>query len=195
MVDWLMVFFSSYIMGSISPAYILVKIKFDKDMCQEGSGNLGAMNSFRVGGVFFGLIVFMLDMAKGAGTLLWIQTTFDQPVMMYLGALGVVLGHNFSLYLNFRGGKGLAATVGILAVVDYRILIAMILIGALFLLVSRNSSVAAILSMIFYSFVFFAITQDWRSLPFMLALSLVVLKKHRSEEYVALTNFLRFQKN
>lgn len=195
MANLLVVFFSSYIMGSISPTYIMGKFMFGKDMCQEGSGNLGAMNSFRVGGLFFGLSVLILDFAKGAGTILWIQSTFDQKVLMYLGALGIVLGHNFSLYLNFRGGKGLAALAGILIVLDYRILIAMILIGALFLLVSRSSSVAAISSMIFYPFVFFIISQDWRSLPFMSILSLIILKKHRPEEYVALTNFLHFQKN
>ncbi|MCX7909286.1 MAG: glycerol-3-phosphate acyltransferase [Ignavibacteria bacterium] len=115
---WLALF--SYVLGSIPFAYIFVKIFARKNVIEEGSGNVGAMNSYEVTrNRWIGLAVFVFDFAKGLVPILAANKFFPQNDFAILVASAcAVLGHNYSIFLLFKGGKGLATTSGILFLIQ-----------------------------------------------------------------------------
>ncbi len=101
-----------YLLGSISFAVLLVRVRTGKDIRKEGSGNAGATNVLRSYGKGLALLVAALDVAKGAAAVLLVRLVTADPRYAAAGALAVILGHVFPLYYGFRGGKGVATTVG-----------------------------------------------------------------------------------
>lgn len=84
------------------------------DITQHGSGNVGGTNSLRVLGTVAGIIVTLIDMSKGVLAVMVVRLFLVAAPWNYLpAALGAVIGHNWSLYLGFRGGKGIAVTIGL----------------------------------------------------------------------------------
>ncbi|WP_342755985.1 glycerol-3-phosphate 1-O-acyltransferase PlsY [Kineothrix sedimenti] len=108
-----------YLFGLFQTAYIYGKMK-GIDIRQHGSGNAGTTNTLRVLGTKAGLIVFAGDVVKCIFAVAICTLLFEKshPDMVYLlkiyAAAGAILGHNFPFYLNFKGGKGIAATAGLI---------------------------------------------------------------------------------
>lgn len=103
---------AGYLIGSISFAVLLVRLKTGKDIRKEGSGNAGATNVLRAHGRTLGLLVALLDVAKGAAAVLLVRAVTADPRAAAAAALAAILGHVFPLYYGFRGGKGVATAVG-----------------------------------------------------------------------------------
>ncbi len=103
----------SYLLGSIPFGLIIGKLAGLEDIRKSGSGNIGATNMLRVGGKKLGLAVLICDMAKGAIPVIatYILTT-SQEFMMIAG-LFALIGHLFPIWLKFKGGKGVATSLGI----------------------------------------------------------------------------------
>ncbi len=106
-----------YVVGSIPTAYLLAKLVKGVDIRTVGSGNVGATNALRTLGVWAGVTVFAVDLLKGVAAArlvpLWVfgEVSLDRSLM---GGLLAVLGHDFPCCLGFRGGKGVATTIGVL---------------------------------------------------------------------------------
>ncbi|MBM3120271.1 MAG: glycerol-3-phosphate acyltransferase [Chloroflexi bacterium] len=106
----------SYLVGSIPSAYILARRKRSVDIRDIGSRNMGAANTFREIGAREGVAVWAMDVTKGAVPILVAQALgVPQPWVLAAG-FAALLGHNFPVYIGFRGGKGAATTMGILLV-------------------------------------------------------------------------------
>ena len=109
----------AYLIGAI-PFGLLVSRARGVDIRAVGSGNIGATNVFRCVGKSWGLLVFALDFLKGLSSALWVPlivTLADHEPSALLGVLcsvGAVAGHNWPIYLRFKGGKGIATTAGVL---------------------------------------------------------------------------------
>lgn len=101
----------SYLLGAIPSAYIIGKIK-GKDITSEGSGNIGGTNAYRVLGAKLGIVVFLMDMSKVVLALLLTRNFFVWESGLFVAALAAVVGHNWSVYVRFKGGKGIAVTIG-----------------------------------------------------------------------------------
>jgi acyl phosphate:glycerol-3-phosphate acyltransferase len=108
-----------YLFGLLQTSYIIGKVK-GIDIRNHGSGNAGTTNALRVLGTKAGLLVFLGDTIKCILAILVIRFMYgnSNPNMIYLYALyagtGAILGHNFPFYLKFKGGKGIAATAGLI---------------------------------------------------------------------------------
>ena len=108
-----------YVFGLFQTAYIYGKMH-GIDISQHGSGNAGTTNTLRVLGTKAGLIVFAGDVLKCVCAIVACSLLFgkNHPDMIYLlklyAAAGAILGHNFPFYLGFKGGKGIAATAGLI---------------------------------------------------------------------------------
>ena len=102
----------AYLLGSISFSIVLVRIFFRKDIREEGSGNAGATNVLRNHGKKAGLAVALLDVAKGSAAVWAMGRVTADPAWLSIAAFAVVLGHVFPVFFRFRGGKGVATTVG-----------------------------------------------------------------------------------
>ncbi|MBS5938751.1 glycerol-3-phosphate 1-O-acyltransferase PlsY [Clostridium sp.] len=107
----------SYIMGSIPSGYIIVKKKLNKDVRDYGSGNIGATNVGRVAGKKVGKITAILDMLKAILPVVLTQIllannilTTNRSLSLGLVALAAILGHNYTIFLKFKGGKGVATS-------------------------------------------------------------------------------------
>lgn len=140
-----------YVCGLFQTAYIYGRIN-GIDIREYGSGNSGTTNALRVLGMKAGLIVFAGDILKilAAGflvTVLFNQGDFfgDRAALYKLYAgLGAVLGHNFPFYLNFKGGKGIAVTSGLILMMDWRITILCLIAFALTVGLTRYVSLGSL---------------------------------------------------
>lgn len=103
----------SYLLGSIPFGFILYFLTERKDIRGEGSGNIGATNILRIKGKRVGIVTLILDMLKGIIVIAYGLRHFDSPVTILLGGAAVIIGHMFSLYLKFKGGKGVASLLGV----------------------------------------------------------------------------------
>lgn len=110
---------TAYLIGSIPFGYLIVKKYKGIDIRKIGSGNIGATNVKRVAGRKFSLIVQTLDMLKGflpvvtlSLTYQYINYNFSKNLLLSIVCLATILGHNYTLFLGFKGGKGVATTVG-----------------------------------------------------------------------------------
>lgn len=117
----------SYFIGSIPFALIVGKIFKRIDLRDYGSGNLGSTNAFRVLGIPLGILVQTLDIAKGLIVVLIVTNFFydilpfqnhtpfqDITVLKIIAGISAVLGHTFSVFVNFKGGKGINTALGML---------------------------------------------------------------------------------
>ena len=111
------VFALSYLLGSIPFGLVLTKLAGLGDIRSVGSGNVGATNVLRTGNKFLAALTLFLDGAKGAALIIFLYYLLPhaalQPYLIYVG-LFAVLGHCFPIWLKFKGGKGVATTLGVL---------------------------------------------------------------------------------
>jgi len=106
----------SYLVGAIPFAFILVKLFHKKDITNEGSGNSGAMNGYEVtNNKVTGVLIFILDFIKAYALLYLISQYFEDVMILRLAASFVVLGHNYSIFIRFSGGRGLSPAAGAIA--------------------------------------------------------------------------------
>lgn len=155
MTAWLAALALGYLLGGFPTAYLLARAR-GKDVFTVGSGSMGAMNTARNVGKALGVLVLVVDAAKGAlaawlgGVMAGLEPGSDPLLASLLGALGAVAGHCFSPYVGFRGGKGLATAFGALLVVHpapplYGVVL---LVGLL--LVLRRSDPAILVTMLLF---------------------------------------------
>jgi glycerol-3-phosphate acyltransferase PlsY len=120
---WLTVVFG-FLVGSIPTAYIAGRLTRGKDIRQLGDGNVGAQNAFRQLGAVVGVAVFFIDVGKGALAIAIAQAANVTQIWVLLTGAAVVVGHNWPVFLGFRGGRGEATTIGVLlSLIPYPILI------------------------------------------------------------------------
>jgi acyl phosphate:glycerol-3-phosphate acyltransferase len=105
-----------YLLGSVPFAYLLARRHAGIDLRRAGSGNVGAANVLRTIGVRIGLGAMMLDVAKGAAAVLVAERLGAGPVGPTAAGLAAIVGHMYPVWLGFRGGKGVATTCGVFAV-------------------------------------------------------------------------------
>jgi glycerol-3-phosphate acyltransferase PlsY len=142
----------AYLLGSIPSGYVLVRLFRHEDIRQTGSGNIGATNVLRSGGKGLAAATFLMDMLKGCcavwlggliGCLLAPGVAPDN--MRALAALVAVLGHIFTVWLGFKGGKGVATGFGVFLVASPWAALAAISVFFVVLALSRYVSLASIL--------------------------------------------------
>jgi glycerol-3-phosphate acyltransferase PlsY len=105
----------SYIIGSFPSAYIAARLSKNVDIRNIGDRNPGASNVFRNVGHMAGMIVLALDIGKGALVILLARAFASEQIVLLCG-IAVVAGHNWSIFLKFKGGRGLATIIGVLFV-------------------------------------------------------------------------------
>ena len=146
----------SYLLGSFQASYLFGKAIKKVDIRNYGSGNPGATNAIRVFGLKFGLMCLFVDALKGFLAIILIKAFFGPELLLLqlISGIFVVLGHNHPFYMGFKGGKGVAATIGIVLAIDWRIFLLAGLPALIVLLLTRIMSLAS-LSFEFLIFVFF----------------------------------------
>lgn len=136
-----------YLFGCIQTAYFLGKIANNIDIRNFGSGNAGTTNVIRVLGWKAGVITFLGDLLKAVIAVFVCRALFpDMSLLASLYAgIGVIMGHNWPFFLKFKGGKGIAATIGTILAVDLTIGLIVAAILVVTLLITRYVSLGALL--------------------------------------------------
>ena len=113
----------SYLIGSVNFSILLSRIISGKDIRESGSGNAGATNMLRTYGKKMGVITLLLDILKGVIAILGCRVLFGEAAdtLAYIAGVFVALGHNFPLYFGFKGGKGVATSLGVILMLDWKV--------------------------------------------------------------------------
>jgi glycerol-3-phosphate acyltransferase PlsY len=143
-INFIVYLIITYLLGSIPFGLIISKL-FGKDIRKEGSGNIGATNVARVLGKKAGLLVLILDMLKGFLPIYIAKYIFDTKLVSLL-AIASVIGHCFSIFLKFKGGKGVATAIGVLLALSSKAALIVIMFWLGVFLVSGYVSFASMLS-------------------------------------------------
>lgn len=113
---------ASYIMGSISPARILGSVK-NVDLTEKGTQNPGATNVYKLIGKKWGVAVAFMDLFKGMIPAIVARLYFyDEPLIFLLTGISVVAGHDWPIFYNFKGGRGLASSIGVFCVLHFSLI-------------------------------------------------------------------------
>jgi glycerol-3-phosphate acyltransferase PlsY len=113
MHPWLAIIIG-YLLGSLPTAYIAGRILKGRDIRQLGDNNSGAANAFRELGHRAGIIVGFIDAGKGALAVFIAQATHMSPTVVLLTGVAAVIGHNWPVFIGFRGGRGVSTSIGVL---------------------------------------------------------------------------------
>ncbi|UOQ47720.1 glycerol-3-phosphate 1-O-acyltransferase PlsY [Gracilibacillus caseinilyticus] len=135
----------AYILGSFPTGLIVGKAGYKKDIREHGSGNLGATNTFRVLGVKAGIIVVTVDILKGTLAAA-LPVLFHADVFPLLIGIFAVVGHMYPLFANFKGGKAVATSAGVILGVNPLVFVIMILSFLVILYLSKYVSLASMLT-------------------------------------------------
>jgi glycerol-3-phosphate acyltransferase PlsY len=177
----------SYLIGAIPTAYIFGRVIKGIDIRQHGSGNVGATNAFRILGKGPGTVVLLIDILKGAIVTSLVADLFgltDPLARVFLGMV-VVCGHNWTVFLNFKGGKGIATSLGVLigltiAIPSIRpVVINTVLTWIVLFLISGYVSLASISAAVALPLLTLAFPQPFAVVFLTIILCIFVVFKHR----------------
>lgn len=136
----------SYLLGNISTAYILGKIFTKKDVRDYGSGSAGATNALRTFGKKIGAMVLLGDVLKGVIAVV-IGKNIGADTGAYLAGAFVIIGHNWPALLGFKGGKGVATTIGVVLMIDVKLALTCVLLGIIIIAITRMVSLGSVSGM------------------------------------------------
>lgn len=183
----------SYLIGSIPTAYIFVRLLKGEDIRKSGSGNVGATNALRVLGKRLGISVLALDILKGFIAVFFLGGALsigmpEASGRMLLVALGIacVCGHVWTVFLKFKGGKGVATTLGVLLALSLKVpglKIVLVLTLASWLavfLLTRIVSLASVLACILFPLYMAIFKQDPSMILITGLLAAFIVLRHRS---------------
>ena len=176
-INLIIVIVYSYFLGSIPFGFILTKIFLKQDIRETGSGNIGATNVSRTGNKFLAILTLVLDFLKGYMTIIITLKYFNDLIL--LSALICLLGHIFSIWLKFKGGKGVATYLGILLALSVNYFLIFIIVWFSILLIFKYSSLSSILST-FGIFIYEYFFLENNILSFLFISFIIILYAHRS---------------
>jgi glycerol-3-phosphate acyltransferase PlsY len=171
----------SYLLGSIPFGYILLRTFRGEDVRQTGSGNIGATNVARSSPAL-GILTLVLDALKGLAAVLATHALFPaQNLLTGVAALFAIVGHMFSVWLNFRGGKGVATGLGSFVMIAPKTILVMICVFVVLVFAFRYVSLASIAAVAMFPLLAYFL-DGYRNSPQMLVLmvaaSLLIVARH-----------------
>ncbi len=176
---------TSYLMGAFPTGVVLGKLFKGVDVRNYGSGKTGATNSLRALGWQISVAVFLIDALKGAASVLLAQAFFPaeyQPWAVVVTALACMLGHDYSIFINFSGGRGAATGLGEILAVSPLALVFIALFGVPAVLITRYMSLASLvgaaLSPIGILIASRVTNLDWRYVFFSIVCGGLIIIKH-----------------
>lgn len=175
-----------YFIGNITWARVVAKTKHD-DITKHGSGNPGTLNSWRFYGFWPGVITFVLDMVKGlvsalAGYLIFKYCGLNGEIALYVGGFACVLGHIFPVVFKFKGGKGIATSIGVFFVANWWVTLICFVAMIVSMLFIKYASICTLLEIIVLSVVEICLVNpaNWVNYILICGILLLVLFAHRA---------------
>ena len=175
-----------YFIGNITWARVVAKAKHD-DITKHGSGNPGTLNSWRSYGFWPGVITFVLDMLKGlicalAGYWIFKCCGLNAEVALYVGGFACVLGHIYPVLFKFKGGKGIATSIGVFFVANWWVTLICFVLMIVSMLFIKYASICTLLEIIVLSVVELCLVNpaNWLNYIMICGILFLVLFAHRT---------------
>ena len=178
-----------YILGSIPTGYIFGRILRGVDIREHGSGNVGATNVFRVVGKSPGVVVLLLDIFKGFLVVGIISNLFKEQAVSVMGnfdlfrilmGITVVAGHNWTCFLKFKGGKGVATSTGVFLALAPEVIGVCFFVWVSVLMIKRYVSLASIISALSFPILSFFMDVSRTIFIFSIFAAIMIVLTHRS---------------
>lgn len=182
----------SYILGNLSFAYILGKLLMKKDVREYGSGNAGTTNAIRAFGKKVGVLVFMGDVLKGVIAVI-IGRNIGGEFGGYLAGFLVIVGHNWPALLKFKGGKGVATTIGVMLMTNILVTCICFIIGILIAIFTRMVSLGSLIGMSLAPLVILVFVRPFNFNLFLFCTILISMSIYRHKENI--TRLLQGKEN
>lgn len=176
---YLLIFIIAYMIGSISGSITIVKKYFNEDIRGKGSGNAGTTNTLRVYGKKYAVITLLVDVLKGSIAVL-IGAYLDSEYGSYIAGAAVVIGHCWSIFYGFSGGKGMATSLGVNLVFSPLILLIQLIIFVIVNIFTKIVSISSIICTLFV--LIYVLLFETNNTPFIIMLvinSVVLIYKHK----------------
>lgn len=169
-----------YLLGSIPFGYIAGKLFKKIDIRELGSGNIGATNVFRILGPSLASLVLISDICKGIFSIYLAQYfNIDNLLILTIAGLAVICGHDWSLFLGFKGGKGIATTFGVIFALNPIISILAIVVWVIVMIITRYASLSSILAVISIMIFTILFKQPYEYIIFSAIIILLSIFKHK----------------
>ena len=175
-----------YFVGNITWARAVAKSKHD-DITKHGSGNPGTLNVWRSFGFWSGVLTFTLDMVKGlvcalAGYLIFKYCGLNAEIALYVGGFACVLGHIFPVLFKFKGGKGIATSIGVFFVANWWVTLICFVVMIVSMLFIKYASICTLLEILVLSVVEICLVNpaNWVNYILIAGILCLVLYAHRA---------------
>lgn len=179
MIDYLLAGVLAYLIGSIPSGLILGKLFWHTDLREHGSHNIGATNAWRTLGKIPGIIVFAADSIKGqAGVLLGLSLV-GTPLAAVVGGLMAIVGHSFSFFLRFRGGKGVATSLGVLTMLMGNVTLIVFLLWLAIVCATRYVSLGSVVAGFLVPILAVLFAYPLEYIVFTVIAAILVIVRHR----------------
>ena len=179
MTEYLLTSVIAYLVGSIPSGLILGKLFWHTDLRKYGSHNIGATNAWRTLGKVPGIIVFLADSLKGqAGVLLGLSLV-GTPLAAVIGGLLAIVGHSFSLFLRFHGGKGVATSLGVLTMLMGNVTLIVFVLWFTIVYMTRYVSLGSVVAGVITPILAALFAYPMEYIVFTVIAALLVIVRHR----------------
>ena len=193
MVAYIIVLIVAYLIGSVNFSVIISKKMAGFDVREKGSGNAGSTNVLRTVGKKAALMTLCCDILKGVVAVLIacligrFSKTLIPAVLVELAALGVVIGHTYPIFFGFRGGKGVATSLGIILIINWKIGIACLIFALAIMAITRMVSLGSVSAAVLFAVLTLIIRDTyitgeyhWSYIIFGIILATIVIFNHRT---------------
>lgn len=190
MITYILIGIIAYLIGSISFSVIISKKMAGFDVREKGSKNAGSTNVLRTVGKKAAIITLICDILKGVVAVLiaYIVGKFvkgiDRAILVQIAALCVVIGHTFPIFFKFKGGKGVATSLGIILLLNWQIGLICLVFALILMILTRMVSLGSILAAILFPVLTIFITENYlvegNYIVFGILLAAFVVYNHRA---------------
>lgn len=182
-MNYIITIIGSYLIGCFSSAYIIGKLFKKIDIRKFGSGNVGSTNALRVMGAKLGILTFLLDILKGV-----IAVFLGRFILGDIGGvvagLFVVIGHNWPVFIGFKGGKGVATSIGVLLTLFGAIILIPLIITIIIIALTKYVSLGSISFLVMAPLLYLIFIKPFKIEYFMIAFILAIFGIIRHKENI-----------
>ena len=169
----------AYFIGALPTGLILVRVLRGEDIRKHGSGNIGAVNVLRVAGPAVAAAVLLVDVLKGLVPVLLALRAGLAPWAVVAAGLAAIAGHNWSIFLGFRGGKGIATSFGVLVGLSLQAALVAAAIWIVVVAITRFSSLGSLLAVVSVPITLWRLRTPSEYVAFGVIAALLAIYRHR----------------
>lgn len=179
-IGYIAIFILAYLLGSINSSIVISKIWKKEDIRKLGSGNAGATNTLRNFGIGPTVLVVIGDVLKGVAAIFIGRMLAGNEIGAMLGGLGAVIGHNWPVFFQFKGGKGILTSAAVILTIRPDIGALVVIISILIIAITRYVSLGSLVGSVIFPVI--VVIMDFKNiglLVFSVILGLLAVYRHR----------------